>query len=284
MEIYIVPTAGFCFGVKRAISIAQKALEKTSSPIFSLGDIIHNPQVVKKMEEMGLKRITSVDEVEEGSIIIRSHGITYPELMKAQNKGLKIIDATCPFVKRVQEYTSIFSKEGYFVIVVGDKDHPEVKSIMSYGYPGKIAIADDDILSKLSKKDRVGIVAQTTQSPERVKEVVLKIVDRVKELRFMNTLCNATLINQKNSCNVASFVDCMIVVGGYNSANTKRLAQMCREINPRTYHIEIADELRMEWFDDAKSVGITAGASTPEWVINEVVERIKFVHDTAIIQ
>ncbi len=284
MEIYIAPSAGFCFGVKRAISIAYKAIEEDFSPIFSLGDIIHNPQMVKRMEEMGLKSIASVDEIDEGRVIIRSHGITYPELKKAQDKGLKIIDATCPFVKRVQEYTSLFSREGYFVVVVGDEDHPEVKSIMSYGYPGRIAIADENLLNKFTKKDRVGIVAQTTQSPERVKEVVLKLIGKVKELRYMNTLCNATLINQQNSCRIASNVDCMIVVGGYNSANTKRIAQMCHEINPKTYHVEIADELRMEWFYNAKSVGITAGASTPDWVINEVVERIKSFGDTVIIQ
>lgn len=275
MKIYIAKSAGFCFGVKRAIKEAEKSREESDNKIYTLGPIIHNPQVVKKLEESNIFAREEIEEMESGTVIIRSHGVKLDEMHRAEEKGLDIVDATCPFVKKAQELVSSLSKEGYFVVVVGERHHPEVKGLISYGH-SEITIAETpEELTDLPLNKKIGIVAQTTLPMSKLEAVVLYCLTKASELKVYNTICNATSTRQEESIELAKRVDRMIVVGGRNSANTNRLAEICREIQPRTLHIEVASEIDTGWLDGAESVGVTSGASTPNWVIEEVLEKIE---------
>jgi 4-hydroxy-3-methylbut-2-enyl diphosphate reductase len=282
-KILIARSAGFCFGVKRAISIANETASRTSAgepgkddePIYSLGPLIHNPQTVEELKKKGVCVVESVDAIPCGRVIVRSHGITRLDALALDAKGVRIIDATCPFVKKAQEYARSLSRAGYAVTVVGDADHPEVKSIISYiekGVPIFTSLAELEAAKGIRK---VGIVAQTTQSFENLMRCVSVALKKISEVRVYNTICNATILRQKESTGVAGQTDVMIVLGGYNSANTRRLAEICRDSNPKTFHIETADELSPETLSGVSCVGVTAGASTPEWIIEELVATIK---------
>ena len=275
MEILVAKNAGFCFGVKRAINMAQDCAKEATGNIYTLGPIIHNPQVVKELEESGISKVDKVEEINNGTIIVRSHGVTSDEMKLIQEKGLEIIDATCPFVKKAHEYVELLTREGYSVIVVGEKEHPEVKGILSYGRKDIIAAASVEDLKDMPRRKKIGIVAQTTQSIENLQAVVAHCLKKASELKIFNTICNATSVRQQESIELAKQVDCMIVVGGRNSANTNRLTEICRKIQPKTYHIEVPEELNQIQFNGAKNVGITAGASTPNWIIEKVIEAIK---------
>lgn len=280
-RILIARSAGFCFGVKRAISIANdtaKAAEDRAgpSPIHSLGPLIHNPQAVRDLEEKGVHVVESADQVSCGKVIVRSHGITRSDEEALREKAAEIIDATCPFVSKAREHATRLSREGYAVIVVGDENHPEVKSIVSYIEPGvPILTSLDEIRRSRAGIRKAGIIAQTTQSFERLMEFVSVALKKFPEVRVYNTICNATILRQKESSAVACRVDLMIVLGGYNSANTRRLYEICREINENTLHIETAGELESGALDRADSVGVTAGASTPRWIIDGLLEAIR---------
>jgi 4-hydroxy-3-methylbut-2-enyl diphosphate reductase len=280
-RILIARSAGFCFGVKRAISLANETVEGGGSPssgggpIFSLGPLIHNPQTVEELEKRGVHVVRSMDQVPCGKVIVRSHGITRTEHESLVEKGVSIIDATCPFVNKAQEHARSLSREGYAVIVVGDPNHPEVKSIVSYIQPGVPTLTSLEEVRNATGVRKAGIVAQTTQSFENLMQFVTAALRRFPEVRVFNTICNATILRQKESTAVAGKADVMIVLGGYNSANTRRLAEICREINPRTHHVETADELPADLVAGADCIGVTAGASTPQWIIDGLVEKVR---------
>ncbi len=282
-RILIARSAGFCFGVKRAISLANETVEGGDSPspgggpIFSLGPLIHNPQTVEELEKRGVHVVRSVDQIPCGKVIVRSHGITRADHESLVARGVGIIDATCPFVDKAREHARSLSSEGYAVIVVGDANHPEVKSIVSYIEPGVPILTSLDEIRNATGVRKAGIVAQTTQSFENLMMFVTAALRKFPEVRVFNTICNATILRQKESTAVAAKADVMIVLGGYNSANTRRLAEICREINPRTHHIETADELPDELVEGAACVGVTAGASTPQWIIDGLVEKIRLM-------
>lgn len=275
MELVIAKHAGFCFGVKRATLLAfEQASALRDGETCTLGPIIHSPQVVSRLAEKGVRAITTLDEIDRGRIILRSHGVTAAELQEAAAKRLEVVDATCPFVKKAQNHLKMLASEGYDLVVVGDRDHPEVRSIVSYANRDVHIVATADEAAALPNFKRLGIVAQTTQSYEVLSAVVTACLHKVREMRVFNTICDATSVRQEEAKSIASQVDCMLVIGGFNSANTRRLAEICLEIQPRTHHIETADQLSADWFRGCKSVGITAGASTPKWLIDEVVARI----------
>lgn len=275
MEILVAKSSGFCFGVKRAINIANKFASETDGEIYTLGPIIHNPQVVKRLEESRIFARESLADMDEGTIIIRSHGVRLDEYRTAEEKGLNIVDATCPFVKKSQDLVSLLSREGYTVIVAGQREHPEVQGLISYGSADIRVAESPEELKDLPRKKRIGIVAQTTLPMEKLEAVVTCCLKKAAELKVFNTICNATSIRQGESADLAEKVESMVVVGGKNSANTRRLAEICRSIQPRTHHIEVADEIEPEWFDGVSKVGITSGASTPDWVVNAVVEKLR---------
>jgi 4-hydroxy-3-methylbut-2-enyl diphosphate reductase len=277
-RILIARSAGFCFGVKRAMSIADETAASTEGggePIRSLGPLIHNPQAVEALEKKGVHVVESPDEVTGGRVIVRSHGITLADRGALDRKGVCIIDATCPFVKKAQEHARQLSREGYAVVVVGDANHPEVKSIVSYIEPGVPILTSLSDLREDVAVRKAGVVAQTTQSFENLLQFVTGALRVFPEVRVFNTICNATVLRQRESSAVAEVADVMIVLGGYNSANTRRLAEICQAINPRTHHVETADELPLDAISDAATVGVTAGASTPQWIIEELVERLR---------
>ncbi len=282
-QILIARSAGFCFGVKRAIAIANETATRGAAegaggagePIRSLGPLIHNPQAVEELEKKGVRVVESVGEVDGGKVIVRSHGITRSDRAALDEKKVGIIDATCPFVNKAQEHARQLSTEGYAVIVVGDANHPEVKSIISYIEPGVPILTAISDLRDVGGIRKAGIVAQTTQSFENLMQFVSAALKAFPEVRVFNTICNATVLRQKESTAVAGKTDVMVVLGGYNSANTRRLAEICREINPRTHHVETAGELPSDFLEGVSTVGVTAGASTPQWIIEALVARIR---------
>lgn len=271
MQILLAESAGFCFGVKRATKMAFEAADRYC-PICSLGPIIHSPQLVEKLAEKGVEVVDRVEDVRDGAVIVRSHGVPAEEIVELQKRNLKIVDATCPFVKKAQQHAAMLSHEGYAVVLVGEAEHPEVQGIVSYAAEGEVFVVADRIQAEnLPSLSRIGIVAQTTQSFENFRQIVDACLSKSRELLVFNTICDATALRQSEARNIARQSDLMIVIGGFNSANTNRLAQICQEIQPRTYHVETVEQIKSEWFDGARVVGITAGASTPRWLIEEVV-------------
>ena len=274
MKIILAKSAGFCFGVKRATSMAFDSAA-SHERICSLGPIIHSPQLVKKLEEEGVSVVGQVEDIKDGAVIIRSHGITSDEMADIATKGLEVIDATCPFVKKAQDHAAMLSSEGYVVVLVGEEEHPEVQGIVSYAVGVDVYVVPDQAKAEgIPRSKKIGVVAQTTQPFENLRQVVDVCLRKSKELRVFNTICDATSVRQSEARDIARQVDLMLVVGGFNSANTNRLAQLCMEIQPRTYHVETADEIDSSWFEGVQTVGITAGASTPQWIIDEVVDRL----------
>ncbi len=278
MEILLAKSAGFCFGVKRATQMAFDATQQHEQ-IHSLGPLIHSPQVVERLEAEGVRVCKQVGEIPGGAVVVRSHGITASELQAIEDRQLEIVDATCPFVKKAQDYAAELSAEGYLLVLVGEADHPEVQGIYSYAKGEVIVIASAEEAASLPRSRKIGIVAQTTQSLENLQEIVSICLAKAKELRVFNTICDATTVRQDEARKIAGQVELMLVIGGYNSANTTRLATLCQEQQPLTFHIETASQLEPDWFENISSVGITAGASTPLWIIEEVLERVKQIAD-----
>ncbi|MCS7262328.1 MAG: 4-hydroxy-3-methylbut-2-enyl diphosphate reductase [Aquificaceae bacterium] len=281
VQIIVAEHAGFCFGVKRAIQLAEEALKDTNQgrKVFSMGPLIHNPQEVHRLERQGLSLLQEEDSLGENStVIVRSHGIPPQRERELLSKGVKLVDATCPFVKAVHEAVVKLSKEGYFVVLVGEKRHPEVIGTLGYlqecGGKGVVVESREDLKQVLGK-DKVGIVAQTTQNEQFFKEVVGEIALWAREVKVINTICNATSERQEDVYQLAPQVDLMVIVGGKNSGNTRRLYEISKSLNPKSYHIETPEELQREWFQGVKKVGITAGASTPDWIIQQTVRRIQ---------
>ncbi len=274
MDIILAKSAGFCFGVRRATQMAFEAAAEHEH-ICSLGPVIHSPQVVKSLAEQGVEVVADVENIPPGSVIIRSHGVTAEEMGKIQERNLSVVDATCPFVKKAQEYAVRLSEEGYTVVIVGEVEHPEVQGILSYAGEAVVhVVANAEQALSLPRMKKVGVVAQTTQLYENLKDIMEICLSKSQELRVFNTICDATSVRQNEAREIASSVELMFVIGGHSSANTSRLASICKEIQPKTWHIETTDEIDEEWFVGINKVGVTAGASTPRWLIDDVVARI----------
>ncbi len=278
MEIVKVKSAGFCFGVKRAVRIALETVEKyKSKAIYTLGPIIHNKDVVKDLNDRGIK-VSDDANIKNSIVILRSHGVEKKILEELKENNNIIIDATCPYVKKIHECVKKLKNEKYFIIIIGDGNHPEVKAISSYAENGKFKIVSSLIdLNDLNLKKikKIGIVAQTTQDIENFLSICSEILKNKAEIRIFNTICDSTSIRQKETIEVAKKVDSMIVIGGKHSANTRRLYKLAKEVLEDTYHIENEKELELDWIKNKNKVGITAGASTPENVIEKVLEKIR---------
>lgn len=280
MKVIKTKHTGYCFGVKRALNIAEDILEKNKNKnikIFTLGSIIHNSGVTNKMSDKGLISAKRVGLIESGSIfIIRSHGMS-PELLKElKNKKVSIIDATCPFVKKAQHRAMELSKNKYFVVIIGSKDHPEVAGIKDHVIGKNYAVVEDEKdTESITVKDKIGVVVQTTQTIEKLKIITDILLDKAKELLIFNTICNTTKDRQESTRKLARKVDIMIVVGGKNSANTAHLKEISEKCGTATYHIENFREIKPEWFKNIKNIGICGGASTPEEDITDVIRTIE---------
>ena len=275
MKVFVVKKAGFCFGVKRAIKLAFEVAKKKNEKVYTWGPLIHNPQVVEDLKKKGVYVVEDLRGIRKGTLIIRSHGIHPRILERIKERKIEVVDATCPFVKKVQNKVKLLSDQGYPVAVVGEADHPEVQGIMGYANDCALVINPNGVSGDFPKFERLGLVAQTTLNIEAFRQVIGKLVEKVGELKIFNTICHATAQVQEATLELAKRVDLMIVVGGHNSANTTRLAKLCQRSKTPTRHIEIAKELRKNWFKGKTRVGVTAGTSTPDWLIREVVERIE---------
>jgi 4-hydroxy-3-methylbut-2-en-1-yl diphosphate reductase len=274
MDIFVAETAGFCFGVKRAIDIAFNLAAEKRKGVYTLGPIIHNPQVVNKLKQKGIVPIDDFKTRKDiRALIIRTHGIPLQTSKEISSVGCEIIDATCPFVKKAQYYAKLLKAEGYQVVILGEENHPEVKSLMSYADDNAIVVNEKTVLSRLRRK--IGLVVQTTQPLESLKKVLSDVLKHAKEIKVYNTICNSTALRLKETEKIAGKADVMFVVGGKNSANTAQLAKLCDSLSVPTHHIETASEIKKKWVTHARKVGITAGASTPEWIIKEVEKRIR---------
>ena len=272
MEVKRAAKAGFCFGVKRALEMAERTVE--IAPAVSLGPLIHNQQVVERMAEHGIQVVNTLEEVKaEEALIIRSHGVAPSVYQAAQAKGIHVVDATCPFVQKAQRLAAESTRLGQQVVVMGDKLHPEVQGIL--GWAGELAIPIQTVEEaiELPFYPRIAVLAQTTQLAEGFGGIVEELKLHTEELTVHNTICNATAERQKVARELAETVDVMVVVGGRNSANTQKLASICAE-RTNTYLIETANELETAWFKEARSAGLTAGASTPDWIIEEVYTKM----------
>jgi 4-hydroxy-3-methylbut-2-enyl diphosphate reductase len=275
MKILLARSAGFCFGVKRATQMAFAAADSHNG-ICSLGPIIHSPQLVRRLEEKGVEVVRNVDEIRHGAVIIRSHGVTSGELADISDRGLETVDATCPFVKSAQDRAARLARDGYTVVIVGENEHPEVQGIVSYAEGAEVVVVGcREDADRIPARKRIGVVAQTTQSLDNLRDVAGVCLGKCQELRVFNTICDATSVRQQEARELARKSDLVLVIGGFNSANTTRLAQICREIQPRVHHVETADQIEPHWFEGVETVGVTAGASTPGWLIDEVIRKVE---------
>jgi 4-hydroxy-3-methylbut-2-enyl diphosphate reductase len=272
LEIIIAKNAGFCFGVKRAVRIALDAAK--NGKVYTLGALIHNPPMVEKMSRKGVVAIDDFKVLENKIVIIPSHGISPEVLKKIKPRVKKIIDATCPFVKKARKEAIKLSEQCNQLIIVGDKKHPEIRGILPF-LKNNFQVVKD--ASELPNKSfgYCGVVAQTTMSKEIFQKVVSKVSKHSKKLKVINTICDATRKRQSSTLKLLKNVDVMVVIGGHNSANTHRLLELCIKNKKRAYQVEDETELKKEWFKNCKKVGITAGASTPRWMIKRIKEKIQ---------
>lgn len=274
MEVIVADNAGFCFGVKRAIKMANEAIDQNPS-VKALGPLIHNPQVVSAFHRRGLEVVGDLEQVsDESTVIIRSHGVGPEVKDRAVTRGLRVVDTTCPFVTKAQQYAAKLVAENYKVVMIGDRNHPEVIGVLAHTQDKAIVVNTVAEAEALKFIPRMGVVFQTTHSIGHVQEIVGALLKRGKEVRVYNTLCGATTSMQKTAVELAPSVEAMVIVGGRQSANTAQLSEVCRQVNPNVYQVESAEEIEEGWFAGLSRIGVSAGASTPDEVIAEVVDRL----------
>jgi 4-hydroxy-3-methylbut-2-enyl diphosphate reductase len=274
VEVLVAEKCGFCHGVRNAISVAEKILA-AEQQVYSLGPIIHNKDVVDRLASSGLKTVGDVSEIDSGTVLIRSHGAAPDEIARLKEKGLKIVDATCVLVKRVQHIAAELENEGYKVVIMGEENHPEVRAVVGYA-KDSVVIADESDLHKLPRHAKLGVICQTTQDRQYVGRMLGALGrEDFSELRVINTLCKEAIRRQESAVELCGQVEIMFVLGGLESANTRRLAELCKEVNSQTFHLQNWAELDESVLSGKKTAGVTAGASTPDWIIHEFVENLE---------
>ena len=283
MEVVVAKTAGFCFGVKRAVDKVYEQIEHAGQPIYTYGPIIHNEEVVKDFEEKGVRVIESEEELKalrDGIVIIRSHGVGKHVYDILEENGIEIVDATCPFVKKIHKIAQEQNQAGRRLIIIGNESHPEVQGIKGWGNDHTLVVETPDQVDNLplSEGEKLCIVSQTTFNYKKFQDLVEKFSKTRYDILVLNTICNATQERQVEARRIASEVDAMIVVGGKTSSNTQKLYEICQKECKNTYYIQTLGDLDPECVSSVRSVGITAGASTPNHIIEEVHTnvRVKF--------
>ena len=273
MKVSLASSYGFCFGVKRAIKIAQEHKDAST-----MGPLIHNQKEIDRLKkDFNVGLYSNIEEAKENdTVIIRTHGIPKNDLAKLKQNNTNVINATCPFVTTPQQIVKKMTDEQYSIVIFGDVEHPEVKGIMSYGDDVHIVLEPNELENVVFKYDKIATIAQTTKQKERYLDIVNHLILNYKEVRVFNTICDATFENQAAAKQLSAKVDIMIVIGGKNSSNTKQLFNICEE-NTSSYHIEDENELEIKWFKDKNICGVTAGASTPDWIIQKVINKIELI-------
>lgn len=272
MKIELAESYGFCFGVKRAIKIAE---ENRNSATY--GPLIHNANEIDRLKnDFNVALSENLNSFKAGeTAVIRTHGIPKQELSTLHERRVNVVDATCPYVTKPQQICEEMSAQGYDIVIFGDEAHPEIKGVKSYADDNVYVVNSPDEIEGLKLREKVATVAQTTRKIEEYQQIVGKLMAKHKEVRVFNTICNATFDNQDAVRDLAQKADVMIVIGGKNSSNTKQLHSIAKEYCPDSYHIESQDDLQPEWFLGKNFCGISAGASTPDWIIDEVLTKIK---------
>ena len=274
MKLIIAKDAGYCFGVRDAVHLAYETANQDGD-LYMLGHIVHNENVVKDLDDAGAKVVRKLNDVPDGKpIMFRAHGTATTVWGDAQKKDMNIIDATCPLVKEIHDEVIKLEKEGRQIIIIGDHGHDEVIGIASQ-VKEPIIVSTPDEANQLRKMKKVGIVSQSTQTIENVQDIINILMTKVFDLRFVNTICFPTKRNQQQLKDLSEKCDAIVVIGSFTSANSKRLTQLAEERNDRSYQVTCADDLNPEWFNDSDVVGITAGASTPDNIIEDVTAKIK---------
>ena len=275
MKINLAKSAGFCFGVKRAIKIALKA-SHSGSRIEMLGDIVHNEEVTRDIQKSGIKKVARLRKCKNNTFLVRAHGIPLSTLQKAKGLGYTIIDATCPMVLEIHKIAKCMEKQGRNIIIIGDKRHAEVQGIVGHLQSKPLIIENDKDIAykKIKKIKRACIVVQSTQNIEKVNKIFKIIKQHIKDLKFFNTICGTTKAKQNEIKTLPLKNEVMIIIGSKTSANTRRLYEISKSLNKRSYWVQSGDDVRKVWFRNAKSVGITAGASTPDYTTKAVIKRI----------
>jgi 4-hydroxy-3-methylbut-2-enyl diphosphate reductase len=282
MKIIRASEMGYCFGVRRAVEMMEQEADRGLA-IASLGSVVHNPQVVERLRERGVDVINTLDAIGDRRVAITAHGVGPGVLEDARARGLEVVDTTCPIVTRAQQWAKRLLEDGFAVIVFGDPEHKEVRGILGWARGKAITLRDEAEIDTLPEDlpSKIGVLVQTTHTEARFTSFVHRLMERrmhrISELRVINTLCNATTGQQAAALHLAQDVEVMVVVGGRESANTRHLAEICAEAGVATYHVERPDELEPSWFAGAGTVGVTAGASTPDFVIDAVVERLEAI-------
>ena len=283
-ELTIAKSAGFCFGVTRAVNMVYEAIEKENVPIYTYGPIIHNDEVVKDMEKNGVTVINDLDELsshEKGVMIIRSHGISKAEYDRIKNCGFEVLNATCPFVSKIHRYVEDYSSKGYDIIIVGSPKHPEVCGIKGWAdekcHVTIINSPEDAENYMKNSTKKLCIVSQTTFNYNKFQDIVEIIAKKGYDITVLNTICNATKERQTEAESIAESVDAMIVIGDKHSSNTQKLVEICRKACDNTYYIQTLDDLDLNQLGSVETVGITAGASTPNNIIEEVQNNVRII-------
>jgi len=278
MQILRADVLGFCFGVRRAIELAEAAL-CGGKMVNTLGPLVHNPQETVRLAAAGIRTVDSPDDVEGDTVVIRAHGARPETYAKLRQRHLQIVDATCPFVNKSQRIAQEFTNQGYTLVIVGHPDHPEVQGILGYIAAPTYVISSPEDVDILPGKIRPGVIAQTTVNEQTYLKVITAISERFPDHAMQNTVCSATRERQEAARQLAAKVDAMYVVGGRDSSNTNRLAEICRQVCPKSYLIETADEIDPNDLREIQRVGVTAGASTPDWLITRVIDRLRKIDE-----
>jgi 4-hydroxy-3-methylbut-2-enyl diphosphate reductase len=276
MKVIVAEKYGFCAGVRNAISTAEKVLSEKGR-VYSLGPIIHNPGVVERLAKKGLVTVDDVEQIPTGAtVLIRSHGAASQEIAHLKQKYADIVDATCVLVKRMQQIAMQMEEQGYKVVIVGDQNHPEVRAVVGCT-KGAVVVGNESDISTIGS-GRLGIVCQTTQSPEFFSEMLSAIAKAgFDEMKVVNTLCKEAIKRQQAAVELCRKVDIMFVLGGRESANTRKLAELCKKYNNKTFHLQNWDEFDKRQVFGCQVAGVTAGASTPQWIIDDFVEHLEAV-------
>jgi (E)-4-hydroxy-3-methyl-but-2-enyl pyrophosphate reductase len=277
MQVKLASKRGFCFGVEDAIELAERTVEERKGKVVALGPLIHNRQVVEKLEGAGLNQHGELESIgTDTAVLFRSHGAPPETYADAQARNLDIVDATCVLVKRAQNVVKQLHEEGYRVVMIGDANHPEVIGVIGYAPDVIVVDREEDLDAVLPRRGKLGVVAQTTHTPEHVAEMIGAIARRpFRELKVVNTLCLEVVRRQEAAVELCKEVDIIFVLGGFHSANTRELARLCVEEGVPTYHLETWEQFKPEMARGHTIAGITAGASTPEFIISEFAARLE---------
>jgi len=276
MNIHLAKARGFCMGVERSISMAEETRANLPGDITILNEIVHNNSVVRELEEKGIGRTTDLDGVDKGTLIISAHGVAPDIIQRAREKGLNVVDSTCPLVTVLHKAADYFIKRGFTVIVFGDENHDEMKGVKGHNPEKVICLKKIDSPEDLPEiEGKVAFISQSTQSMEAFDRAAKLVEAKYQEVRIKNTICDATRQRQTSILDLAPRMDLMIVVGSPTSANSQRLAQISQKSGTSAYLIDSAAEIKSWWFDEVEELGITAGASTPDWVVMDVVETVR---------